>query len=128
NQPQVVGEIVAGLVLGPSVLGSVWPGATSFLFPSQLMPFIDVLSQVGLVFFMFLIGLELDVRLLKGRGHTAATVSHVSIVLPFLLGAGLSLYLFPTLGSGRAARCRSEEHTSELQSPYDLVCRLLLEK
>src|SRR5437588_6181382 len=75
NQPQVVGEIVAGLVLGPSVLGAAWPSASSFLFPPTLLPFIDVLSQVGLVFFMFLIGLELDVRLLRGRGHTAATVS-----------------------------------------------------
>lgn len=99
NQPQVVGEIVAGLLLGPSVLGALAPGASAALFPQNLLPFIDVFSQVGLVFFMFLIGLELDPKLIRGRGHAAATVSHVSIILPFLLGTGLALYLFPTLGS-----------------------------
>jgi Kef-type K+ transport system membrane component KefB/nucleotide-binding universal stress UspA family protein len=99
NQPQVVGEIVAGIVLGPSLLGAVWPEATSFLFSDEVLPFIEVLAQVGLVFFMFLIGLELDVRLLKGRGRAAAAVSHVSIVGPFLLGAALALFIFPKLGS-----------------------------
>ena len=99
NQPQVVGEIVAGILLGPSLLGAVWPDATHFLFSEEVLPFFDVLAQVGLVFFMFLIGLELDVRLLKGRGHAAATVSHVSIIGPFLLGAALALFIFPKLGS-----------------------------
>src|SRR5207248_2766693 len=83
----------------PSVLGALWPEATHFLFPNSLLPFIDALSQVGLIFFMFLIGLELDVRLIKGRGRMAATVSQVSIVVPFLLGSLLALTLFPTLGS-----------------------------
>ncbi|MDQ1444889.1 MAG: hypothetical protein QOI20_1353 [Acidimicrobiaceae bacterium] len=101
NQPQVVGEIVAGIVLGPSLLGNIWPQATTFLFSPKVLPFIDVLAQIGLIFFMFLIGLELDVRLLKGRGHAAATVSHVSIIGPFLLGSVLALFLFPVLGSGR---------------------------
>ena len=101
NQPQVVGEIVAGIVLGPSLLGNVWPQAQHYLFSSQVLPFIDVLAQIGLIFFMFLIGLELDVRLLKGRGHAAATVSHVSIIGPFLLGSALALYLFTELGSGK---------------------------
>jgi Kef-type K+ transport system membrane component KefB/nucleotide-binding universal stress UspA family protein len=101
NQPQVVGEIVAGIVLGPSVLGNIWPEATKFLFSDAVLPYIDVLAQIGLIFFMFLIGLELDVRLLKGRGHAAATVSHVSIIGPFLLGAALALFLFPEMGSGK---------------------------
>src|SRR5439155_18124254 len=89
NQPQVVGEIVAGIVLGPSVLGRLLPGLSSHLFSPEMLPFLDVLAQVGLLFFMFLIGLELDVRLIRGRGQTAATVSHVSIVVPFASGAGL---------------------------------------
>jgi hypothetical protein len=55
---QVVGEIVAGLLLGPSVLGRIWPGAKLFLFPKELLPHLDVLSQVGLIFYMFLVGLE----------------------------------------------------------------------
>jgi len=99
NQPQVVGEIVAGVVLGPSLLGRVAPSLSSALFAKQMLPFLDVFSQVGLLFFMFLIGLELDLRLIRGRGQAAATVSHMSIVVPFLLGAGSALFLFPMLGS-----------------------------
>src|SRR3954466_133360 len=99
HQPQVVGEILAGVLLGPSVLGAIWPGATQYLFPDSVLPLIDALSQVGLIFFMFLIGLELDVRLIKGRGRMAATVSQVSIIVPFLLGSLVALALFPSLGS-----------------------------
>jgi K+:H+ antiporter len=99
NQPQVVGEIAAGVMLGPSVLGAAWPQATDYLFSARVLPFIDVLAQVGLIFFMFLIGLELDVRLIRGRGHAALTVSQVSIIVPFLLGCGLALILFSRLGS-----------------------------
>src|SRR5947209_8483781 len=99
NQPQVVGEIAAGVLLGPSVLGAIWPQATAYLFSPKVMPFLDVLAEVGLIFFMFLIGLELDMRLIRGRGHAAALVSHVSIIFPFLLGVGSALVLFSQLGS-----------------------------
>ncbi|MBV8386967.1 MAG: cation:proton antiporter [Acidimicrobiia bacterium] len=99
NQPQVVGEIAAGILLGPSVLGAAWPQATSYLFSPKVLPFLDVLANVGLIFFMFLIGLELDMRLIRGRGHAAALVSHVSIVFPFVLGVGSALVLFSQLGS-----------------------------
>jgi Kef-type K+ transport system membrane component KefB/nucleotide-binding universal stress UspA family protein len=99
HQPQVVGEIVAGILLGPSVFGHVAPGLSHQVFSPAMLPFLDVLAQVGLIFFMFLIGLELDVRLIRGRGQTAAFVSHVSIIAPFVLGGALALALFPTLGS-----------------------------
>src|SRR5207302_4814709 len=99
DQPQVVGEIAAGIMLGPSLLGTAWPSASNFLFAPKVLPFIDVLAQVGLIFFMFLIGLELDVRLIRGRGQAALIVSQVSILLPFLLGTGLALLLFSELGS-----------------------------
>src|SRR5438270_2779492 len=99
NQPQVVGEIAAGIVLGPSVLGAAWPQATSYLFSPKVLPFLNVLAEVGLIFFMFLIGLELDTRLIRGRGSAAALVSHVSIIFPFLLGVGSALILFSQLGS-----------------------------
>jgi Kef-type K+ transport system membrane component KefB/nucleotide-binding universal stress UspA family protein len=99
GQPQVMGEIVAGILLGPSLLGEVAPSWQHHLFSADVLPFIDVLSQIGLVFFMFLIGLELDVRLIKGRGQAAAAVSHASIVLPFLSGIGLALAIFTRLGS-----------------------------
>jgi Kef-type K+ transport system membrane component KefB/nucleotide-binding universal stress UspA family protein len=99
GQPQVMGEIVAGILLGPSLFGEVAPGLQHRLFSADVLPFIDVLSQIGLVFFMFLIGLELDVRLIKGRGHAAAAVSHASIILPFLSGVGVALAIFTRLGS-----------------------------
>src|SRR4051812_38554901 len=99
NQPQVVGEIAAGLLLGPSVLGALFPQVSSYLFSNEVLPFINVLAEIGLIFFMFLIGLELDTRLIRGRGHAAALVSHVSIIFPFLLGIGLALVIFSQLGS-----------------------------
>jgi K+:H+ antiporter len=101
RQPVVVGEIVAGIVLGPSVFGGVWPGASRAVFGPHVLPYLDVLSQIGLIFFMFLIGLELDVRLIRGRGQAATAVSHVSIIVPFLLGSTSALVLFPTLGSAK---------------------------
>jgi Kef-type K+ transport system membrane component KefB/nucleotide-binding universal stress UspA family protein len=99
GQPQVMGEIVAGILLGPSVLGELWPTAQHHLFSADVLPFIDVLAQIGLVFFMFLIGLELDVRLIKGRGQAAAAVSHASITVPFLSGVAVALLIFSRLGS-----------------------------
>ena len=99
NQPQVMGEILGGILLGPSLLGAVWPQASSFLFTEDVLPFVDVLAQIGLVLFMFLIGVELDVRMIRGRGQVAAIVSQAGIVAPFVLGALLALGIFTTLGS-----------------------------
>lgn len=99
GQPQVVGEIVAGVILGPTLLGEVWPAASEYVFNDDVMPFIEVFAQVGLVFFMFLVGAELDLRLIRGRGHAAALVSHASIIAPFLSGIALALLIFRTLGS-----------------------------
>jgi Kef-type K+ transport system membrane component KefB/nucleotide-binding universal stress UspA family protein len=100
HQPQVIGEIIAGVLLGPSLLGAVWPSAFDFVFPPELMSYLDVLAQIGLIFYMFLVGLELDFSLMRGRGHAAVWVSHASIIAPFLMGVALALWLFPTLGAG----------------------------
>lgn len=97
KQPQVVGEMVAGIVLGPSLLGWAAPGLSAALFPPDSLGLLSGLSQVGLLLFMFLVGLELDPRLLRGRGHAAVVTSHVSIIAPFFLGALLALYLYPRL-------------------------------
>jgi Kef-type K+ transport system membrane component KefB/nucleotide-binding universal stress UspA family protein len=97
HQPQVMGEMVAGIMLGPSLFGLLWPAAHAAVFPPDTVPLLNVLSQVGVIFFLFLIGLELDPKLLRNQGHAAVVISHASIVAPFLLGAALALYLYPRL-------------------------------
>lgn len=97
RQPQVMGEMMAGILLGPSLLGAVAPGLSARLFPAASLGFLSSISQVGLLVFMFLVGLELNPRLLRGRGHTAVVTSHASIVVPFFLGALVSLRLYPRL-------------------------------
>lgn len=97
GQPKVVGEMVAGLLLGPSLLGWLAPGVSAVLFPAASLGFLNALSQIGLLFFMFLVGLELDLKLIRERGHTAVITSHASIVAPFFLGACLALFLYPRL-------------------------------
>jgi len=87
GQPLVIAEVVAGIVLGPSLLGWMWPDAMGTLFPSKSLSVLTMLSQVGLVVFMFLIGLELDPKLLRGRTRSSIAISWASIVLPFSLGA-----------------------------------------
>ena len=82
HQPHVIGEIIAGILLGPSLLGAIWPSAFDFVFPPELMSYLDVLAQIGLIFYMFLVGLELDFGLMRGRGHAAIWVSHASIIAP----------------------------------------------
>lgn len=97
GQPRVIGEVVAGIVLGPSLLGRIAPDAQHFLLPNAIAPHLGIVAQVGVILFMFLVGLELDSGLLRGRSHTTLAISHASIVLPFLLGAGLALTLHGTL-------------------------------
>src|SRR5262249_33089503 len=95
NQPQVVGEMIAGIMLGPSLLGWVAPGVSAALFPPASLGFLNAVSQVGLLLFMFLVGGELTPRLLRGAGHTALVASHASIIAPFFLGSALALVLYP---------------------------------
>jgi Kef-type K+ transport system membrane component KefB/nucleotide-binding universal stress UspA family protein len=97
NQPLVIGEIIAGLLLGPSFLGWVAPEVYHFLFPETSLHGLNLLSQIGLIFFMFLVGLEFNPMLLRGRSQTALATSHASIVFPFLLGTLLALYFYPKL-------------------------------
>ena len=101
GQPQVVGEMIAGIALGPSVLGAQAPQLAALLFPAGSLAFLNTLSQIGLVVFMFLVGLELDPKIVRERGRSALVISHASIVAPFLLGATLAIVLYPTLAGSR---------------------------
>jgi Kef-type K+ transport system membrane component KefB/nucleotide-binding universal stress UspA family protein len=96
GQPQVVGEVLGGIALGPSVLGWLAPPASAALFPTDALPYLALLSEYGIVFFMFLVGLELDPALLRGRGRAAVLISHASIVTPFLLGLLLARAMYGT--------------------------------
>jgi len=95
HQPQVVGEMAAGILLGPSLFGWLAPGVFNRLFPPESLSHLNALSQIGLIIFMFLIGLELDLKILKGRRSTALVTSPMSIIVPFGLGVLLAIYLYP---------------------------------
>ena len=97
GQPPVIGEVVAGIMLGPSLLGHLAPDVAGYLFPPDIAPQLSVIAQLGVILYMFVVGLELNCELLRNKAHATVTISHASIVLPFLLGAGLALLLFPTL-------------------------------
>jgi Kef-type K+ transport system membrane component KefB len=94
GQPTVIGEILAGIVLGPSVLGLFFPEFSLFLFPKESLPNLQFLSQVGLILFMFVIGLELDLKILKGKADDAVVISHASIIIPYFLGMLLAYFLY----------------------------------
>ncbi len=99
KQPLVIGEIVAGIMLGPSLFGLVAPHLAVTLFPPETLPFLNVLSQVGLIFFMFLIGLELNPKYLNSQLKVAVLTSHVSILVPFSLGTLLAVILYPLISN-----------------------------
>jgi Kef-type K+ transport system membrane component KefB len=95
NLPQVMGEVVAGILLGPSFLGWLAPEVASQILPVNTAPYLALISQVGVVLYMFLVGLDLDLELLQERTQAVIAISHASIVLPFLSGAAIALWLYP---------------------------------
>src|SRR3954469_10972568 len=93
RQPQVVGEMVAGIMLGPSVMGALYPHAQMMLFPAGTpLELLNILSQLGIIFFLFLVGLEFDFELVKHRGKATLLTALTSIAIPFFLGLGVGLF------------------------------------
>jgi Kef-type K+ transport system membrane component KefB len=99
GQPPVIGEVLAGIALGPSLLGQVWPAAADFILPAAVAPALGVIAQLGVILYMFLVGLEMNHEMIRDRAATTIWVSHTGMVVPFLLGAGLALVLYPRLSS-----------------------------
>ncbi len=94
GQPSVIGEIIAGIVLGPSLVGMYFPEFSNALFPVASLGNLQFLSQIGLILFMFVIGMELDLKVLKNKANEALVISHASIIIPFALGIGLSYFIY----------------------------------
>jgi len=90
----VIGEVVAGIVLGPSLLGHIWPDAYAFILPSSVAPSLGLLSQLGVVLYMFLVGVELDTDMFRGRMRSTAAIALTSIAVPFALGVWLAARLY----------------------------------
>jgi Kef-type K+ transport system membrane component KefB len=99
GQPSVVGEMVAGILLGPSFFGLVSPSAFQFVFPDASVGTLRLLSQIGVCLFMFTVGMELDVTHIRNRAQMAVVVSHASIVIPYFLGVGLAWFLYTSLAA-----------------------------
>lgn len=97
GQPSVVGEMIAGIVLGPSLVGMYFPEFSAALFPVESLGNLQVLSQIGLILFMFMVGMELDLKILKNKAHDAVVVSHASIIIPFALGMTLAYFIYESL-------------------------------
>jgi len=94
GQPTVIGEIAAGIFLGPSLIGMYFPEFSAFLFPAASLGNLQFLSQIGLILFMFIVGMEIDMKLLKTKASDAVVISNASIVIPFALGMGLAYFLY----------------------------------
>jgi Kef-type K+ transport system membrane component KefB len=94
GQPTVIGEIIAGIVLGPTVAGYFFPGFSENLFPANSIDNLQLLSQVGLILFMFIVGMELDLKILKNKANDALVISGTSIIFPFTLGIGLAYFIY----------------------------------
>ena len=94
GQPTVVGEVIAGVVLGPSLMGMYFPEFSAMIFPANSFGNLKILSQVGLIIFMFVVGMEIDLKVLRNQAKDAVVISHASIIIPFALGMGLAYFIY----------------------------------
>ena len=94
GQPRVIGEMVAGILLGPSLFGWIAPHAFAFVFPAPSLEVLKLLSAIGVCLFMFVVGMEVELETFRRRAHTALAVSYAGIAIPYLLGVLTAWTLF----------------------------------
>lgn len=130
QQPRVVGEMAAGIMLGPSFLGWLAPAFADHVFPPDQLGALNALSQIGLLLFMFLVGLELQPQTLRGQGRIAVVTSHISIMVPFALGALLAVVLYPRLADPAVPRLHFALFLGTAMSitAFPVLARILTER
>jgi Kef-type K+ transport system membrane component KefB/nucleotide-binding universal stress UspA family protein len=131
RQPQVVGEMVAGIMLGPSVMGALYPSTQHMLFPpGASLDLLNILSQLGIIFFLFLVGLEFDFELVKHRGRATLLTALVSIAVPFGLGFGVGIFLSVRGQLGDAPRIPAALFIGAAMSvtAFPVLARILTER
>ena len=128
GQPQVVGEMAAGIALGPTLFGGLFPGAYHALFPANSLGFLNALSQTGLTIFIFLVGVRTDFGELRRLKGVAIVTSNVSVVLPLLMGIALAQYLYPRYGSGDHLAFSLFIGTAMSVTAFPVLARILMER
>jgi len=130
GQPLVIAEMLGGIVLGPSLLGWVAPDLWAGLFTPDSLAVLGLVSQFGLIFFMFLVGLELDPARLRGNSSASVMIAQSGIFIPFVLGGVLALWLFPRFGGATTSRTAFVLFTGAAMSvtAFPVLARILTEQ
>jgi Kef-type K+ transport system membrane component KefB len=128
GQPRVVGEMAAGIALGPTVFGLAAPGAYQAVFPPASLGFLTALSQVGLAIFVFLVGVRIDFAELRRQRGVAILTSNISVVLPLLMGIAAARYLFPRYGNGNQVHFALFIGTAMSVTAFPVLARILMER
>src|SRR5437588_5836066 len=130
GQQWVIGEILAGIALGPSLLGALLPGIKAIVFPANALPTLQTLGDIGLVFYMFSLGSRLDTQMMLRQSRKAIVASLSGIVLPLILGASLAFMLYPTFAGPKATQVSFMllVGTAMAITAFPVLARLLTEK
>src|SRR6266481_8814273 len=128
GQPRVVGEMAAGIALGPTLFGLLAPGPYHTLFPPASLGFLNALSQVGLAIFIFLVGVRVDFAELRRQSGVAIVTSNISVILPLLMGFATAQYLFPRYGNGDRLGFALFIGTAMSVTAFPVLARILMER
>lgn len=128
GQPQVMGEVLGGIALGPSLLGHFASDAQHLLFPEEVVPLLGGAADIGLAFYMFLVGLELDLGALRGRLRQAVFLSNASVMAPMAIGMAVALVLYPTYGQSGFLAFALFMGVAMSVTAFPVLARILLER